>query len=171
MSTELQASSLSVAFRAVFDAELPYVIRSLRRLGVADRDVEDLAQEVFLAVHRRFETCDRSRPMRPWLLAFVYRVAANHRRSTSQRTVLNQPAPPDPSPSPEARTASEDLVLRALAVLPFERRSVVVMHDVDGWSAPEIATLLEIPVNTVYSRLRVGRAELEEVFVRLGGAR
>jgi RNA polymerase sigma-70 factor (ECF subfamily) len=45
----------------------------------------------------------------------------------------------------------------ALQVLPLEQRAVMVMHDLDGCTAPEVAEALEVPLNTVYSRLRLAR--------------
>src|SRR5262245_61487928 len=76
--------SASVAFRRLFDTEFAYVYRALRRLGVADTDLKDIAQEVFVAVHRHFGEYDCNRPVRPWLFSFARRMAANHRRRTSR---------------------------------------------------------------------------------------
>jgi RNA polymerase sigma-70 factor (ECF subfamily) len=50
-------------------------------------------------------------------------------------------------------------VARALEQLPMEQRAVLVRHDIDGFAAPEIARELELPLNTVYSRLRLARAK------------
>jgi RNA polymerase sigma-70 factor (ECF subfamily) len=67
---------------------------------------------------------------------------------------------PDSGPSPERVLAGEEArrqVARALEKLPLEQRAVFVLHDIDGVSAPEIARALEVPLNTVYSRLRLAR--------------
>jgi RNA polymerase sigma-70 factor (ECF subfamily) len=53
------------------------------------------------------------------------------------------------------------LVLEALEVLDLDQRAVFVMHDIDEQPAPAIADVLEIPLNTVYSRLRAARAKFE----------
>src|SRR5882672_2313258 len=74
------SSALDAGFRALFEAELRYVWTSLGRLGISDRDREDLASEVFFRVHRRIADWDRTRPVRPWLFAFVVRVASEHRK-------------------------------------------------------------------------------------------
>lgn len=156
------------SFREVFEAELAYVVRSLRRLGVHEVDVEDVAQEVFVLVHARFGDYDPARPVRPWLFSFATRVAANYRRLARHRREAGDRAPErhaTASPSPEERAAqseARELLLRALERVPFERRTVVVMHDLDGFATSVIAESLAIPLNTVYSRLRIGRAELEE---------
>lgn len=169
-------SAAGPAFRAVFDAELPYVVRSLRRLGVPERDVEDVAQEVFLVVHRRFAEYDPERPVRPWLFAFAARVAANHSRLARHRRERldggGHAHREDGGDGPEARAAASEAraqLLQALEQVPFDRRTVVVMHELDGCTAPVIAEALGLPVNTVYSRLRLGRQELTRAVRELRG--
>lgn len=154
-------------FHTLFDAEFSYVCRVLRRLGVPSRDLEDVAQETFLAVHKQFDKYDRARPVRPWLFAFAFRVAANHQRlARHRREVSDDVAAEQPVHDTPERAASDreeqDLVLRALSALPFERRTALVMHDLDGFSAPEIAETLSVPLNTVYSRVRIAREEFRK---------
>src|SRR5262245_55716076 len=71
-------------FRRVFELEAAYVARTLRRLGVDQADVEDMAHEVFLAVHRQLCDYDASRPLRPWLFGFAFRIASHYRRKSSR---------------------------------------------------------------------------------------
>src|SRR6185437_13908682 len=67
-------------FRTLFEAELDYVFATLRRLGVAPRDLEDVTHEVFLRVHARWDEYDPARPVRPWIFAFAFRLASDYRR-------------------------------------------------------------------------------------------
>ena len=53
--------------------------------------------------------------------------------------------------------------------MDFEKRSLVVMHDLEGIAVPEIAALLAVPLNTAYSRLRLARAEFERELVKITG--
>jgi RNA polymerase sigma-70 factor, ECF subfamily len=159
----LRAASAEPTFRALFDAEFGYVCRALRRLGVFAADVEDVSQELFVAVHRSLPEYDTSRPIRPWLFSFAFRYAANYRR-----LARNQGHVSDAALSTvygharvDADAEARDLVLRALSAMDFDRRAVVVMHDLEGFGAPEIAAQLGIPLNTVYSRLRVGRENFQ----------
>ena len=66
-------------FEAMFKAESSFVWHSLRRLGIARSDLEDLTHEVFLTVHRRLGDYDSSRPIRPWLFGITYRTAMRYR--------------------------------------------------------------------------------------------
>jgi RNA polymerase sigma-70 factor, ECF subfamily len=157
---------------AVFDAHFDYVWNILRRLGVRESDLEDLAHEVFLKVHGRLDDYDPTRPMRPWLSGFAYRVAADHRRLARHRIeVLGVPVEAvDPVRPPDERIeAGEEraLVEVALAGMDFDRRAVLVLHDVEDVPVPAIAEELGIPLNTAYSRLRLAREELATAVKRL----
>jgi RNA polymerase sigma-70 factor (ECF subfamily) len=59
----------------------------------------------------------------------------------------------------------------ALATIDMGRRAVLVLHEIEEMTAPEIAHVLGIPLNTVYSRLRVARGELEQALRRQGEGR
>ena len=76
---------------------------------------------------------------------------------------------PDAAPGPEEEAAareSRSLVANALDRLPDEQRVVFVMHDIDGFSMPEIAEALESPLNTCYSRLRLARRKFAAIVRR-----
>ena len=159
---------------ALYEQHFDYVWRSLRRLGVAPRDQEDLAHEVFLSYFRTRAGFDRSRPLRPWLFGIAFRVASDFRRLARNRLEVPEgPSfmdPVDQTPDAEAQAVAAErrrLVLAALDGLSLEQRAVLVMHDIDGHSMPEIALALDVPLNTLYSRLRLGRAEFAKVVRRL----
>ena len=162
-----------VSFRAVFDEHYDYIWHSLRRLGVASADLDDVVDEVFLRVHGRLESYDAARPMRPWLFAFAVRAAADYRRLARHRAVsLSEADNVDPSMSPEdaaIRGDAERLVEQALSALSLPTRAVLVMYEIDGRDMKEIAEALEIPLNTAYSRLRLARGTFEAKVRELQG--
>lgn len=149
--------------------------RTLRRLGVAERDVEDLAHEVFLAVHKELHKYDPARPLRPWLFAFCFGSASHYRRKARRETVdgvaheIEDGA--DGADTLLDRERQRQLVLQALDGIELERRAVFVLHELDGVNCEQIAVSLEIPVGTVYSRLRVARQEFTARVRRLSGKR
>jgi RNA polymerase sigma-70 factor, ECF subfamily len=152
-------------FRAVFEAELDFVFATLRRLGVPPRDLEDVTHEVFLRVHQRWNEYDPSRPLRPWLFAFAFRLASDYRRlARHRRELFTQPGEPESAaPAADELLAGRDrraLVADALEEVEFDRRAVLLLHDLEECPMDEVARMLEIPVNTAYSRLRVAREEL-----------
>jgi RNA polymerase sigma-70 factor, ECF subfamily len=152
----------------LYEAEFQNIWRSLRRLGVPDAQLEDAVQEVFVAAHARRHHFDRSRPLRPWLFGIAVRVAAELRRK-ARRTLLTFEAVEgtvrtgrDRLSPEEAMAAREtrDLIDEALAHVDFDQRVVIVMHDLEEVAAPVIAETMSIPLNTVYSRLRLARAKV-----------
>ena len=164
---EVRHAVLSSAFRSLFESEFGNVCRSLRRLGVHEADLADVAQELFVAVHRRIGELDPARPPRPWLFSFSLRFAANYRRLARNRAPhVDADVRADPA---DANGEARDLVLRVLADLDFDRRTVLVMHDLEGFGAPEIAEITKAPLNTVYSRLRLAREDFREAAKLLEG--
>jgi RNA polymerase sigma-70 factor (ECF subfamily) len=170
-----RAEPVPLDFHAVYDAEFGYVFRSLRRLGIMDHDIEDLAHDVFLAVYRRWAEYDPARAVRPWLFGFAYRIASDHRRLSRHR---HEKSGVPTEAVDGAQLADEQLaaeqtrsaVLAALDTMDFDRRAILVMHDVDGHPVPEIARALLIPLNTAYSRLRLARRDFEFA-IRRGSAK
>ncbi len=175
-ATEAAARAARPAFRAVFDAEAGYVWNSLRRLGVREHDLEDLSHEVFMAVHVRLGDYDPTRPLRPWLFGIAFRAASDYRRRAHHhREVIDSEIEhADRTPGADEQLATEQarrLLLDALDTLDMDRRAVVVMHDLDGCPVPEVAGVLGIPLNTAYSRLRLGREQLAAAAQRLRAKR
>ncbi len=166
------------AFRVVYDAHVSFVWRNLRRLGVMDRDVEDKCQEVFVVAHRRWsEFSDRGHGPRAWLFQIVLRVASDARRHRRRHPVdpdggiaQDRQSVEAPQAALFARKQALDLLDRGLAAIEMSRRAVLVLHEIEQMTAPEIARTLEIPLNTVYSRLRVARLELDTELARLSSA-
>lgn len=144
-------------FESLFVAEFAFICRTLQRLGVREADVHDIAQELFLAVYRALPEWDRSRPQKPWLFGFAVRFASNYRRLGWHRGRALDEDVAVPSPRLNDRIAAKRTVMRALETLDFDKRVALVMHDVEEFTAKEIAELLGISINTVSSRVRLAR--------------
>jgi RNA polymerase sigma-70 factor (ECF subfamily) len=167
-------TSRAHAFRAMYEAHVDFVWRNLRRLGVSFSEADDKTQEVFVIAHRRFQDfVDRGHGPRAWLFQIALRVASDARRHRRRH-----PEDPDggnaqdrefiepPQPHAVARREALDRLDRALETIEVNRRAVLVLHEIEEMTAPEIAQSLGIPLNTVYSRLRVARSELEAALLR-----
>jgi RNA polymerase sigma-70 factor (ECF subfamily) len=160
------------AFERLFREHIAYVIHSLRRLGVREADLEDVAHEVFLVVHRKWGDYDPARPLKPWIFGIALRCGAAQRRRASVRRERPSDdldvthASVDSGQTPE-NAQRRELVHRALEHVHETRRPVLILHDLDGISMPDIAAELSIPLNTGYSRLRLARAEMREALQQL----
>ena len=172
LKREPAATKVAPDFRELFETQFSYVWHALKRLGVAERDLEDLAQQVFLQVHGQLPNFDAKRPMRPWLFSFAYHAASNYRALSRHRVELSIVAPEQACPK---AAADEQLITRqelelaelALSRVSLDRRAVLLLHEVEGHSMPEIAESLNIRLNTAYSRLRLARQEYEQAVKRL----
>ncbi len=132
-----------------------------------------------MAVHGRWCEYDPKLPIRPWLIAFAARLAANHRRRPDQRQARSGNIDPmtdalaHDGPLPDAQLAAAQdraLVLAALETLDNERRVVFVAAEIEELGMPEIAAALGILLNTGYTRLRLARADSLAAAVARGSA-
>jgi RNA polymerase sigma-70 factor (ECF subfamily) len=159
--------------RSIYDAHGDFVWLSLQRLGIQPADMDDVAQEVFMIVHRRLESFDRKGRITTWLFGICLRVAANYRRRRrSSHEVLAGDASDD---RPSTLTAADDLLVRreerhlaerALSQLDVAKRATFVMFEVESLSCEEIAKIMNVPIGTVHSRLHAARRQLEKVIAR-----
>ena len=83
-----------------FDRELDYVFAILRRLGVPPAEVEDLAHDVFVVLHRNWPTLDTERPLRPYLFGVAFRIVSARRRKRSRESPQEAPDMKDDGAEP-----------------------------------------------------------------------
>ncbi len=140
---------------------------ALRMLG--DRgDAEEVAQEVFLRVHRSVREFRGEAKLSTWLYAITSRLCLNRMRAPGRgrgagEQTLARVANGHPNPGATLEAGEMKAALhRAIAELEEERRIVVVLRDLHGLAYEEIAAALELPLNTVRSRLHRARMELKE---------
>lgn len=158
--------------RALFDTHAPYVVRALRYLGVKERDVYDVAQEVLARVLEDLPTWEPERgAVRTWIYGYCLRAAANHRRlARHRREALHGELPEivhaaEQEQAVERRQAREAL-LDALATLSDEHRDVFVLHGVEELPMKEACSILGVPLQTGYSRYEAALRELRRVLAR-----
>ncbi len=150
-------------FEGIYTEQFAFVWRSLRALGVRPELLDDATQDVFLVVYRRVTGFEGRSSLRTWLFSIVGHVAFNYRRAQRRKAAPLQPIDPahaSDAPDPlEHATGSEAarFVERFLETLDDGKRAVFALALIEELPAPEVAQLLGIPVNTVYSRVRTVR--------------
>jgi RNA polymerase sigma-70 factor (ECF subfamily) len=150
---------------SVYRDNADFVWRSLQHLGIPASDLEDVAQEVFVVVHKRLHTYDATSRLSTWLFGICLRIASRHRRRAYFRWERRTPDPPErvDASTPEDRASAREqqaLLARALERLSLTHRAVFVLFEIEGNSCAEIAKLLDVPVGTVHSRLHHARKEV-----------
>ena len=162
-----RAMALPVRFELdqVYAEHAGFVFRVLRGMGVNEHLVADAVQDVFVVVHRRLPEFDGGAALRTWLFEIAYRVARDYRRK-AQRAHSHEPLPAElrdagPGPAEHAeRNAALRLLHALLDQLDDDKRAVLVLAEIEGLTAPEIAEITGVPLNTVYTRLRRARLAL-----------
>src|SRR5262249_6501685 len=145
---------------------------SLRRLGGHESDLPDAVQDTFLVVHRRLNEFEGRSKVTTWLFGICFRVPsacrkrAHIRRRSGQPLVDTLDERVDVAAEAERRQALGRLEL-LLDELPLEQRAVFTLFELEGMTGDDIAETLEIPLGTVYSRLRLARAAFRQAAARL----
>jgi RNA polymerase sigma factor (sigma-70 family) len=158
------------AFGELFRKHRSVVAAIAYRMLGPSADLEDVVQEVFLQVHRSLPDFRGQSKFSTWL----HRVAVNvvlmtRRRARSRPTYASEEAArhePADVPSPDqdvARARRVEAFRRLLDKLSDKKRTVFVLHEIEGIAPDEIATIVACPVLTVRTRLFYARKELAEM--------
>jgi RNA polymerase sigma-70 factor, ECF subfamily len=163
------------SFDEVYEAHFAFVWRVLRTFGVPDTALEDAAQDVFVVVHRRLPDFEGRAAVTTWLFAISRRIACTHRRKLG-RDNRSEPIADDDFAAPNdtfaalSRAQAAATVLAILDTMDDEKRAVFALVELEQLSVPEVAKLLDLNLNTTYSRLRIARQVFEtRVRARIGG--
>jgi len=156
------------SFSEIFQAEVRFLWRALRSLGIPEADTDDLCQEVMIVVHRRLNEV-QGRSLRGWLYGICVRVASDYRRSARVKRRSREPVPEQAvAPAAESDAEAKKLegrLLRVLDELDYDKRVVFVLYELEELTLREISEALSIPMQTVYSRLQSAREHVRRVFV------
>ncbi len=161
------------SFEVLYDAYVDDVWRAVRRLGVDVGHVDDVVQDTFVTAWRSLSRFEGRSQVKTWLIGIAFNHARHALRAQSQRAVTREPLDarlPSTQRAPDEAVATQrqrQALLHMLEALPVEQREVFVLMELEGFTAPGVGELLEVPVNTVYSRLRLARAAINDAVARL----
>lgn len=158
-------------FAELYAAHAAFVWRVVRRLGVAERDVEDVCQETFMVVHRRLPEFAGRSSVKTWLYGIAFRCASAYRRRVGNR----HESPPGELPEPAVPGTQEDelsqrearqLLDRALDHLDDDKRAVFILFELEGLAMKDVAEMVSCPLQTAYSRLHAARRQVQHTVER-----
>jgi len=167
------ATGPEAGFGALVAAEVPGLYRYAVSI-VGDRAAaEDLVSDTVVRALERRGQYRGDASLRTWLHRILYHLAIDRgRHSTHEVSIAevedlwrDESYSVDPARALE-RAQSADFVRDALVHLPHGYRSVVVLHDAEGWSSSEIARMLDISLAATKQRLRRGRMMLVSTLAR-----
>jgi RNA polymerase sigma-70 factor, ECF subfamily len=167
----------SKPFPEVYRTYFVFVWRTLGRMHVREADLLDLTQNVFVIVHRQLPGFEGRSELTTWLYSICRRVARDYLRSAPvRREVLvdtceagRHGALREEAAQRFDSTERSQLLDSILIKIPEKLREVFVFFELDELSGDEIARLLDIPVGTVRSRLRLARAAFQRHVSSLKG--
>jgi RNA polymerase sigma-70 factor (ECF subfamily) len=165
------------AFEDIYRDQFGFVWRGVRALGVADEAIDDVVQEIFVIAHQKLPEFEGRSQVRSWLSGILLNVVRHHRRTDYRKRphVLSREAPTDVETLPATAGSPHDIAVAHEATLLLERilddleekkREILVLAELEELPIPEIAEILGLNVNTVYSRLRLARQDFERFAAR-----
>ena len=164
MSGDGPCARTLMTFDDLYDRHFDFVWKSLRRLGVPLADLQDVTQEVFVVVHRRLPEFEARAKVTTWLFQICLHSARDRARRAHVRREVADGKTTDAlvSEHDDAERLLErrdDVALfdSVLDLMTLDQRTVFVMFELSDMTGEEIASTLELPLGTVYSRLRLGR--------------
>jgi len=141
-------------------------------------DAEDLAQEAYLRAYRSFDKYNRDLPFENWFFRILSNLFVDGLRRKPKQSPLSLDQPlsetsesdyvleiPDSESDPQEmmmHTVMDERIQCALAKLPKDFRTAVLLCDVDGLSYEEIAKVMGTSIGTVRSRIHRGRKMLRK---------
>lgn len=157
----------SADFATLYDGWFPHVARWLRALSVPEADIEDVAQDVFLVVRRRLPDFD-GHNVPGWIYRITSRQARQHRRRRWVQTFFSRQHSFDVDELPWNGSSAislletrekQRLLERLVGKLSEKRRVAFWLFEVEGYGGEEIAEILDVPLNTVWTRLHHARKD------------
>jgi RNA polymerase sigma-70 factor (ECF subfamily) len=160
-------------FLAVYDEMFPFVWRVARRLGVPEASLDDVCQDVFVAVHKQLPEFEGRSSLKTWVYGILHNVVLMRRRSSRRKDPNRAEIDPDvlthaaPDPLDAASGAQAVRIAHALlSQLADDRRTLFVLVELEGMSVPEAAEATQTNLNTAYARLRAARADFAAAVAR-----
>jgi len=164
-------------FAELYDAHFTFVWRSARRLGTPESNLDDVVQEIFMVAFRRQDEFEGRSSVKTWLYGIVFNVVRAHRRELAKKhpQVMDDERRADPevlvdgTDGPQEQASKREaaqFIDRFLDSLDDDLRAAFVLAELEQLTAPEIAAVVGLPLNTVYSRLRLARIAFAKVIAR-----
>jgi RNA polymerase sigma-70 factor (ECF subfamily) len=159
----------ALTFDDVYAAHVAFVWRIVRALGVPEAALDDAVQDVFVVVHRRLAEFEGRAAITTWLFAIARRVASAQRRKVDRSEPLAaEPAGRADTFASVSRAEAAAIVAAILETIDEDQRVVFALVELEQLSVPEVARMLDVKLNTAYSRLRLARKAFEAALARRG---
>ena len=166
------------AFETLVERHIPQIRRFARAFAPAEEDADDLAQEALIKVYRAIAHYRHQSEFSTWLFAITRNCFLDFLKSGKGRLRARQADWSSAADRPEDASGADELLDReqerrrlwtAIAALPREFRSALVLLDIEGLSHAEVAAIEQVPLGTVKSRQSRGREHLRRMLAARDG--
>lgn len=171
--TQAARRGSEAAFAAIFERFQTPIVNYLYRLVGDWEAANDLAQDTFLKAYSALPNTDASLQISPWLYRIATNTALDSLRRRKRITWVPFKVdlePPAPHSDPAPRHAESDAIQKALAQVPADMRTCLVLNMYQGLSYKEIADVLGISSNLVAVRIYRGREKFIEAYKKANPA-
>ncbi len=152
------------SYRQLYETHAPRLLRLLQRITRDEGLAHDALQCAFLIVFEKLDGFAGRSSLSTWMTQIGIREAQRLVRQSTPRELPAEPAP-EPRRCPESESIHREASVRLnslIAALPVEKRAALILFEVEGLTAREVAEVLDEPLGTVLARLSRTRAELRE---------
>lgn len=168
-------------FESLVGPFLPDLYRLAYRFTADTHDADDLIQNVLVKLYPRLEELQAIERLKPWLAKVLYREFIDSKRREKRWLRLVEPLEQNDldrdyqavmestALAPEylyGQAEQWNTIALALDTLNSDQKILVTLHDIEGYTIPELTEMLDLPPGTIKSRLHRARARLREFLER-----
>lgn len=161
-------------FEQRFSPLLPILYRRAYNLTQSQHDAEELLQDLLVKLLEQPEKWQHAEDLKTWVLRMLYNQFVDAWRKKKRSLLTDslddslpgqagiEPTAPDSPEQTALEGQQRESLQTAIAQLTPEFRTVLVLHDIEGHTLPEVQTLVDVPLGTLKSRLHRARAQLRD---------
>ena len=158
-------------FEQIVSPHVDALYRLAYRLCTNPDDAEEVVQQLLTRLYRKLEKMEGIESLRPWLLRSLYnQYIDGYRKSQRHLAVFSPDDLPESASSREltpdecvSQSTEQAIIMQAVKQLNEDQRSVLMLHDAEGYTLVELAEIMQTPIGTLKSRLHRGRNKVKEM--------
>jgi len=154
-------------FQKLYEQTSKFVYNVIYKMITDSKEAEDLTHDVYVKIYEKRQSLKHVEYIKAW----VYRLAINHTKNSLKRKtwLINNKKEVEmfykqQRSDQTAEKATEMQLL--LAKIAMKYRLPIILKDIEDCSYEEIASMLNVPIGTVRSRLNRGRAQLKALYLK-----
>lgn len=158
-------------FEQLISPHISNLYRFSFRLCQSADDAEELVQLLLTRLFLKLKQLEQVESLRPWLMRALFNLYVDsYRKQQRMSSIISPEEMPEntistnKSPYQETElTHNQQIIVNAMQTLNDDQRLVMLLHDAEGYTLPELADILQTPIGTLKSRLHRARSQVREM--------